>query len=409
MWKDFEQYVNYLSNILLQEVKVAAGCTEAAAIGLAIAAAKDEQKPPYDVEVALDYDTYKNAINVGVPGGKGIKSAILMGLNSDWRKKLEVLSEVKPVSANLVSNISIRPLPIDALFIYARVNNSCSVIISTHDNIIYRGPRIELREALSMFSPKRDLSAYLTMKEIQYGIIIKAIDFLIDRREVLEKVRQAIKLNMALVEEGLESQNCVITKSLPDETLLQKILKYTSAGVEARMSGLSKSAISVAGSGNQGIVTTVPFAVYAKEVELEEEEACKAILLAWLTTLYATAFTKYVSTLCGLAIKAGLGVAAGFGYLLGRREEVIKSAIKNHLATITGIVCDGGKPPCALKAITAVETAYRSAELASKGVECKEGLVGESLEETLRNVGEYVHEARSLNNAIIKAIGMHKP
>jgi len=398
---------NMLNDILLQETRKSIGCTEAAAVGLAVAATKDGQEPPYNVEIALDYDTYRNAVNVGIPGGgKGIRSAILMGLNSDWKKKLRVLSKVKPVSINLVRNINVKPLSVDTLFIYACVNNGCSIITLTHDNIVYKGSRIELEKASSSLSSQKEQPSYLRIKKIPYDAIIKAIDLLVDRKDVLERIRQGIKLNLALVKENIEgNQYCGIAKLLPNETLLQKIVRYTVAGVEARMSGSSKPAMSVAGSGNQGITTTVPFVIYAKETKLKEKDMYKAILLAWLTTIYVTAYTKYVSPVCGLGVKAGTGIAAGFGYLLGNKKyETVMDAIRNHLATIAGTVCDGAKLSCTLKAITAVETAYRSAELALKGIQCREGLLGKNVEETLRNIGEYVQEAAPLNIVIVKVI-----
>ena len=70
------------------------------------------------------------------------------------------------------------------------------------------------------------------------------------------------------------------------------------------------------------------------------------------------------------------------------------------------MICDGAKPGCALKVATAVQTAYRSAILASKGIKIRpiEGIVGKTTEETLINLGEYVDNIAKIANDIIVQI-----
>jgi len=110
--------------------------------------------------------------------------------------------------------------------------------------------------------------------------------------------------------------------------------------------------------------------------------------VSWLTTIYATAFTEYVSLLCNVGIKAGAGLAAGFSCLIGGDEKAAKISAINQKASLAGAVCDGAKPGCSLKVASGVETAYRSAVLAKKGLRPPQldGIIGDSLEETLMNV-----------------------
>jgi len=72
----------------------------------------------------------------------------------------------------------------------------------------------------------------------------------------------------------------------------------------------------------------------------------------------------------------------------------ITLAINNVIGDLSGLICDGAKSGCAMKAITAVDTAIRSALMALKGygVTADDGLVGQTMEESLRNLGRMTLE-----------------
>ena len=59
------------------------------------------------------------------------------------------------------------------------------------------------------------------------------------------------------------------------------------------------------------------------------------------------------------------------------------------IGDLGGLICDGAKPGCAMKAVTAVDTAMRSALMALKGygLSCDDGLVGRTVEDSLQNLG----------------------
>ncbi|GAI44714.1 unnamed protein product [marine sediment metagenome] len=56
---------------------------------------------------------------------------------------------------------------------------------------------------------------------------------------------------------------------------------------------------------------------------------------------------------------------------------------------ITGLICDGGKGGCSLKLTTSASVAIQSALLAMRGVRVPSdnGIVGEKVEDTIRNIG----------------------
>jgi L-cysteine desulfidase len=72
----------------------------------------------------------------------------------------------------------------------------------------------------------------------------------------------------------------------------------------------------------------------------------------------------------------------------------ITLAINNVIGDLSGLICDGAKPGCAMKAITAVDTAIRSALMALKGygLAADDGLVGQTVEASLGNLGRITLE-----------------
>ena len=63
-------------------------------------------------------------------------------------------------------------------------------------------------------------------------------------------------------------------------------------------------------------------------------------------------------------------------------------AVKNMVATLTGMVCDGAKPSCALKLTSGVSTAVTSAMMAmeNKCVSSVEGIIDEDVDQTIVNL-----------------------
>ena len=74
----------------------------------------------------------------------------------------------------------------------------------------------------------------------------------------------------------------------------------------------------------------------------------------------------------------------------GGTLEQIKSGIKNMIADVSGIICDGAKSGCALKIATVVSSAFQCAVLALRNSSAGEldGIVTDNVETTIRNLGE---------------------
>ena len=63
-------------------------------------------------------------------------------------------------------------------------------------------------------------------------------------------------------------------------------------------------------------------------------------------------------------------------------------SVKNMIANLTGMICDGAKPSCALKLTTGVSTAVMSAMLAVKNnvVTSAEGIIDDDVDRSIRNL-----------------------
>ena len=176
-------------------------------------------------------------------------------------------------------------------------------------------------------------------------------------------------------------------KHLMGDNTFTHILSYTSAACDARMAGAMIPVMSNSGSGNQGIAATLPVVVYAEDNQKTEEELIRALTLSHLTVIYIKQSLGRLSALCGCVV-AATGSSCGITYLMGGGYEQVAYAVKNMIANLTGIICDGAKPSCALKLTSGVSTAVLSAILAmeQKCVTAVEGIIEDDVDLRIRNL-----------------------
>jgi L-cysteine desulfidase len=192
-------------------------------------------------------------------------------------------------------------------------------------------------------------------------------------------------------------------------TLFTKIISYTCGACDARMSGAMVQVMSNSGSGNQGISCSIPVYLYAKENNCTEEQTLRALALSNLTVIYIKQSLGRLSALCGCVV-AATGSAAGITYLMGGNYEEITYAIKNMIANISGMICDGAKPGCALKVTSGVATAIFSAYLAMQHsyADSTEGIVEDDIDRTIRNLTRIGHDGMKVTDDLILDIMTHK-
>ena len=91
-----------------------------------------------------------------------------------------------------------------------------------------------------------------------------------------------------------------------------------------------------------------------------EEKLLRATALSYLVCMYIKEYSGKLSAFCGCAIAAGTGMACALVYLRGGTTEMMKHTINNMASSITGMICDGAKPSCAMKVSSGVSTAMSS-------------------------------------------------
>jgi L-cysteine desulfidase len=176
-------------------------------------------------------------------------------------------------------------------------------------------------------------------------------------------------------------------QNMMGENTFTHILSYTSAACDARMAGALIPVMSNSGSGNQGISATLPVVVYAEEHGATEEQLIRALTLSHLTAIYIKQHLGRLSALCGCVV-AATGSSCGITYLMGGTYQQVSFAVQNMIANLTGMICDGAKPSCALKVTSGVSTAVLSAMLAmeQKCVTSVEGIIEEDVDKSIRNL-----------------------
>lgn len=171
------------------------------------------------------------------------------------------------------------------------------------------------------------------------------------------------------------------------ESIFSRILSYTSAACDARMAGAMIPVMSNSGSGNQGIAATLPVVIYAEQTAATEEQTIRALVLSHLTVIYIKQSLGRLSALCGCVV-AATGSSCGIVSLMGGGYEEVVAAVKNMIANLTGMICDGAKPSCSMKLTSGVSTAVVSAMMAMDGhcVSSVEGIIEEDVDRCIRNL-----------------------
>ena len=393
--------------LMKREVVPAIGCTEPIAVALAVAKSKEVLgDTPKQIEVALSANMLKNAMGVGIPGTgmAGLPIAIALGaIAGKSEYLLEVLKDVNSEAVETAKEF-IRQQRIrivqkkdteEKLYIEVTSHNGddkATVIISgehTHFSYIAKNGDVLADDTGAASDNAAAGDIQLTMPLVY--------DFAVNTPlEDLHFILESAELNKKAAEVSLHGN---YGHSLGKMIFLQpheqffgngiysKILAYTSAACDARMAGLKVPVMSNSGSGNQGIAATLPVWVYAHERLKTEEELIRALTLSHLTVIYIKQSFGRLSPLCG-CVAATTGSACGLTYLLGGNYDQIVFAIKNMIANITGMICDGAKPSCSLKVATGVSTAVLSAMLAMENetVSSVEGIIDEDVEKCIRNM-----------------------
>lgn len=401
---------NKYISILKREVIPALGCTEP--IALALATAKCSQAlggVPDRIKVLVSGNILKNGMGVGIPGtgmvGLDIAAALgALGGNAD--AGLEVLEDATKSDIDnarkYIADGNVKVELSDAIEkLYIEVigykgDDSSSVIIKNrHNNIVLVKKNgeilFEIEDVKTVTTENNGDEEQLSVKDI-YEFIktvpYEDIAFLMEGIEMNRKVSEAGRQG----DYGLASGRILLNgknNKIFSDSLQTYAMGVTASAVDARMAGCTLPVMSTAGSGNQGLTATLPVIAVAEKLEVSDEILVRAVALSDLITIHIKSYIGRLSALCG-AIVAAIGASCAIVYMLGGDLNAINRTIKNMVADVSGMVCDGAKSGCALKISTTVSTAVLCAALAMEGVEVSsnEGIVHEDVERTIKNMAD---------------------
>lgn len=393
---------NYIS-ILKEELIPAMGCTEPIAIAYAAAKARDTLgKMPKKLLVEVSGNIIKNVKSVVVPhtgGLRGIPAAAAAGTVAGRADmELEVISEVSEAQIAEIKNylesteIAVKcadtPHIFDIQITAFSGDESAFVRIAEHHTNIVS----VMKNGVTLFEKeiKQRTDGLTDRSCLNIAEIVKFAES-VDLEDVRQTLERQIEYNMAIAEEGLKhpyGANIGKTLLAHADGLNYKLRAYAAAASDARMNGCELPVIINSGSGNQGITSSVPVIVYAREKEKTQDELLRALCVSNLVTIHLKTGIGRLSAYCGV-VSAGVGAAAGIAFLDGGRVDVISHTVVNALAMDSGIICDGAKASCAAKISSAVDAGLLGLEMYKSGNQFFEGdgLVKKGVENTIRAFG----------------------
>lgn len=415
--------------LIQREVVPAVGCTEPIAVALCTARATETLgQRPEKITVMLSANILKNAMGVGIPGTGmiGLPIAIALGAivgRSEY--ELEVIKDVTPetleegkayveekrIDIRLKADIT-EKLYIDVVC-EAAGSKAEAVISGSHTNFVYISrdgkTLLDVKSAGGEDGDNGDPELCMrTVYDFATTTPVDEIAFILKTRQYnLKAAEESVKGNFG---------HCLgktidrpLSHGIFGNSIFSHILSKTASACDARMGGAMIPVMSNSGSGNQGICATNPVAVYAMENENTEEELIRALTLSHLTAIYIKQSLGKLSAVCGCVV-ASIGSSCGITYLMGGDYNRVCNSVKNMIANLTGMICDGAKPSCSLKIASGVSTALLSSLLAIEGrcVTAVEGIIDDDVDRSIRNLTRIGSETMNQTDEMVLDIMTHK-
>lgn len=418
--------------LIHQEVIPAIGCTEPVAVALAAAkAAETLGTKPAKIEVFLSANILKNAMGVGIPGTGMVGLPIAIALGSLIGKSaygLEVLRDLTPdalaegkqMIEGKCIHIALKE-NVDKLYIEvncsAGENTSKVIICHEHTNIIYVEKNGEVLTDLRQPGNGSEevcaahdelLLSFSIVYEFAMEMPLDDIRFILETADLNKKAAEASILGN-YGHTVSKTVSGVFGKKYMGESPYTHMLVMTAAACDARMDGAMIPVMSNSGSGNQGIAATLPVLSFAEDIKCTEEQLIRALMLSHLMVIYIKQSLGRLSALCGCVV-AATGASCGITYLMGGSKMQVSYAIKNMIGNITGMICDGAKPSCAMKVSSGVSTAMLSALMAmeDKVVTPVEGIIDEDVDKSITNLTSIGSKGMEATDRLVLDIMTHK-
>lgn len=389
--------------ILKRELAPALGCTEPVAIAYAAAKARAILGTvPQRAQINVSRNILKNAMGVGIPGTDmvGLEMAAALGIiggNAD--RVLEVLEDVTKEEVRLAKkyakeNVRVAlkdtPKKLYIEVILKTENDSSLVVIEdSHTNIT------KMAHGLTVLYENGNCEELADRGGDNKGLNVERIYQCVNSvdLEELKFLDEAVRMNWAVSEEGLNVGRSIMGSrgnKTPEEDISSYAEAVTAAAADARMSGCALPVMTICGSGNQGITAILPVAAAIRAIAGGEELLYRSLALSCLVTIHVKQYIGKLSALCGCGMGSSIGVCCALVYMQGGGLGQIKSAIRNMIADVSGMICDGAKAGCALKIGTVVAGAFQCSVLALNNYSAGDldGIVSDNVEDAIHNLGE---------------------
>lgn len=408
--------------LIKREVIPAIGCTEPVAVSLCVARATELLgTKPEKITVRLSANILKNAMGVGIPGTGMIGLPIAIALGAIVGRSEYGLEVLKDADAEAVEagkqyideqriSIDLKEGITEKLYIeveaVAAEHRAVAIIAGGHTSFVYLQRDDEVLQDCRTATAEGE-----SVDDVQLSLH-RVYDFAMTAPlEEIEFIMESKRLNKAAAESAFGSDyGHSLGKTLRGErelkvlgdSIFTRILSYTASACDARMGGAMVPVMSNSGSGNQGITATLPVVVYGEECGATHEQMVRALTLSHLTVIYIKQSLGRLSALCGCVVAAS-GSSCGITYLMGGGYEEVAMAVKNMIANLTGMICDGAKPSCALKLASGVSTAVLSAMMAMEHrcVSKLEGIIDEDVDRSIRNLTTIGREGMNETDGLI--------
>uniref|UniRef100_UPI0040563DCA L-cysteine desulfidase family protein n=1 Tax=Alistipes sp. TaxID=1872444 RepID=UPI0040563DCA len=414
--------------LMNREIVPAIGCTEPIAVALCVAKATETLGcQPERIEARLSANVLKNAMGVGIPGTgmTGLPIAMALGaLVGKSEYELEVLKDAdkeavergkhmideKRIAVDLKYNIT-EKLYIE-VEVFAGGASAMAIISGGHTRFVHVSRCGELLFSAEASTGEGNDAPEQKDPELT---LRRVWDFAMTAPlEEIEFILEAKRLNMNAAYESLKGEyghaigklfRTESERNIMGDTLHCQIVGMTTAACDARMAGAMIPVMSNSGSGNQGLTSTVPVVVYGEQCKASHEQMVRALVLSHLTVIYIKQSLGRLSALCGCVV-AATGSSCGITYLMGGGYEEVTKAVKNMIANLTGMICDGAKPSCAMKCASGVSTAVVSALMAmnNRWVKSVEGIIDDDVDRSIRNLTDIGRDAMTHTDAMILRI-----
>lgn len=419
--------IQHILKLLRKEICPAVGCTEPMMVALACAKAREVLGcVPEKVSARLSAHVTKFAMGVGLPGTGGmvgIPAAMALGtLAGKVAQGMEVLKDVTPEEAEDARafvkenrcSVKLTRSTFEKLYVEIEAtagDNSAKVIVAHEPtNFVYlalNGEKsLDKRDTLATEYDRRHESELSIRRIYEFATCCP-----LDELQFLLKgaLRNKEVANLAFAPDANYGLNLgkmlrgTFEERMLGQNAMPRIVCFTTAAADVRMSGAPVPVTTNSGSGNQGIVATMPVLTFAEEIQCTEAKLMRALAISHLTNIYIRQLLGSLSAHCGCVL-AATGAACGITYLLGGDYEQITHSVKNQIAGATGMICDGCKASCVLKLASAVSQSFQSAMMAMEGIHVAstDGIIEDDVDKCLDNLASIGRDAMlEVDNVLI--------